>query len=262
MVKKTVGGRNLSNERVKQANRKFFDMVAEDYEVADGRRGPRLASYLRKQIGRLISLTGRESLLDLGTGSGFAASVAREQYEFVVGVDISSKMVREAARLHPDCRFLCADSDALPFGSETFDCVVSIAVLHHLPRYDSMLREVYRVLKPGGVFYSDHDIESRFCQLFKMPLGMFRLVRDEERAYRKVCPELTSELYELTEVHRNGVEIELIRRDLESAGFSDSRFYYHWYGLNGIFDYVGALLSPGGKGRRGFAPSVSIWARK
>lgn len=255
--------KHADNEaRVKRANRQFYDLAASVYEKADGRRNSRLASYLRDQISRLYFLTTGRRVLDLGTGSGFAASVARERFPFVVGADISPRILSQAVRRNSDCVFLCADSDSLPFADNTFDCVISIAVMHHLLRFDSVLCEIHRVLKPGGVLYTDHDIERLFCRFFRIPLSIFRIFRDEEKTYRNACPELTRELYKLSEIHRDGVDVELLQQNLMDAGFRDCRFYYHWNGLSGFFDRAAAILSPRGCGVRGFAPSVSIWARK
>lgn len=97
-------------------------------------------------------------LLDCGCGPGsittdFAKLVAPGQ---VVGIDIDDGEVERATALAVErnvanVRFRTGDVYNLPFTDETFDAVFSNAVLDHLRDPVAALREMYRVLKPGGV---------------------------------------------------------------------------------------------------------------
>ena len=70
--------------------------------------------------------------------------------------DLSPGMVEQAVRNAADLGFdvegRVADAEALPYPDATFDLVVGHAVLHHIPDVELALREVLRVLKPGGRF--------------------------------------------------------------------------------------------------------------
>lgn len=93
-------------------------------------------------------------LLDLGCGQGidlahFVRNGARGH-----GVDLTPRHV-ELARAHLACWGLeadvrVADAESLPFAPESFDRVTSNGVLHHTPDLPAALREVHRVLRPGG----------------------------------------------------------------------------------------------------------------
>lgn len=96
--------------------------------------------------------------LEIGAGTGFfmlnlmQAGLARTG----VVTDISPGMVEVAVRngtaLGLDVSGKVADAETLPFDDESFDLVVGHAVLHHIPDVELALREVLRVLRPGGRF--------------------------------------------------------------------------------------------------------------
>jgi SAM-dependent methyltransferase len=92
------------------------------------------------------------ALLDIGTHTGeFAACVAqRVGASRVAGIDFIEEHA-EAARSR-GIEIVCANiDDGLPFGDEEFDTVHANQVIEHVRRSDAFLREVRRVLKPGGL---------------------------------------------------------------------------------------------------------------
>jgi len=99
--------------------------------------------------------------LDLGCGEGRHMHAAYYMARLhAVGVDLGFEEVRrtrEGFEVHPDPsgepqRFSLAVADALhlPFADESFDVIVCSEVLEHIPDYAQALREITRILKPGG----------------------------------------------------------------------------------------------------------------
>lgn len=93
-------------------------------------------------------------LLEIGCGMGtdllqFARGGAR-----CIGIDLTPRSVEitrhRFALYGTDGAFMIADGEQLPFASETFDVVYSNGVLHHTPDTTGAIREVHRVLRPGG----------------------------------------------------------------------------------------------------------------
>jgi SAM-dependent methyltransferase len=128
----------------------------------------------------------RRDVLDVGCGQGidvceFALAGAR-----VVGVDLTPRHV-ELARQHAEeagveARVVCADAEALPFADHTFDRVISNGALHHMPAIEAALREIRRVLRPGGtasmILYNRHSWHYWLETLFWQGIVHGRLVRE------------------------------------------------------------------------------------
>lgn len=98
------------------------------------------------------------AVLDLGCGAGFDALVAAQLVGPggpVVGIDLSPEMltVAEAGRAgagFPQVAFCAAAVEALPFPDSSFDIALSNGVLNLVPDKPAALREIFRVLRPGG----------------------------------------------------------------------------------------------------------------
>ncbi len=116
------------------------------------------------EIPRQLQLTPSSSVLEIGSGSGrYALHVAETARCKVVGLDLNEEGIRNAAALADQqgmgaqVRFQkCDASRPLPFADEAFDAVFSNDVFCHIPGRLALLRELARVLKPGGrLLFSD-----------------------------------------------------------------------------------------------------------
>jgi ubiquinone/menaquinone biosynthesis C-methylase UbiE len=107
------------------------------------------AELLQKHVG------GCRSVLDLGCGEGRTTRLLGTMVDgTVVGSDFSSGMVRVAQSLPAtaNVRYQVNDAQAMSFPDGSFDAVVAITTLNYVPDVSLALREVRRVLKPGGKF--------------------------------------------------------------------------------------------------------------
>ena len=105
------------------------------------------ADYLRPHT--LASLKGK-SVLDVGCGSGRHSFHAAAAGARVVAVDVGDSIDVARRNLPPSVLTVQADAEALPFEPGSFDLVMSIGVLHHLPDTERALRSIARYAKPGG----------------------------------------------------------------------------------------------------------------
>jgi SAM-dependent methyltransferase len=128
--------------RAGRADLRFDDAAYLDHET-----------WVRPAFGRLGELRGKH-VLDYGCGHGMAAVVLARAGATVTAFDLSPGYVseaRERARANGvavEC--VVADGEELPFPDGSFDAVWGNAILHHLDLHRAG-RELFRVMKPGGV---------------------------------------------------------------------------------------------------------------
>jgi len=101
-------------------------------------------TFLREQYGAQNDL----ALLDLGCGTG-AMSRKLAAWGTVLSADLSPLALSFSRRRHLT-RLCAADAMRLPFRDASFDLVIALDILEHLPDDDAALCEIHRVLKPGG----------------------------------------------------------------------------------------------------------------
>lgn len=95
-----------------------------------------------------------KTLLDVACGSGYGSSYLKGNAKKVVGGDISKPAIQYATSHYrkDGLHFLLLDAQQLPFPNSTFDLIVSMETVEHLPEYEQFLIECQRVLKEAGVF--------------------------------------------------------------------------------------------------------------
>ncbi|MEV6490941.1 methyltransferase domain-containing protein [Actinoplanes sp. NPDC051633] len=91
-----------------------------------------------------------DAVLDVACGTGVLAREAFRRTGRVVGLDLNEGMLAVAARTEPGIDWRAGDATALPFDDAAFDVVVSQFALMYFPDRAGALREMWRVLAPGG----------------------------------------------------------------------------------------------------------------
>jgi SAM-dependent methyltransferase len=112
-------------------------------------------------------------LLEVGSGPGLTTDILRRRVSTLTAVEIDPRLAESLERRlkGANVRVVHEDATDLPFDASTFSGAVSFTMLHHVPSaalQDKLLSEVYRVLKPGGVFAGTDSRWSRKFQVLHL----------------------------------------------------------------------------------------------
>lgn len=199
-----------------------YDHVAELYDAAfeDIRVRKDEWQWLNRHLPE-----GKIDVLDIGCGNGALLNALADRIGSGTGVDESSKII-ERARLknaeHDHLSFKKIDGPVLPFGDDSFDCVISLMSFRYLD-WDPLLAEIKRVTRPGGKFL--------IIDMVTVPVGVReypRLLSDKLRTMKnqKANARFNSALKKLVSHPdwKRMLEYNPIRSEHEMKWYLESRF--------------------------------------
>ena len=130
--------------------KKLLSEGAESVWNWDSPAGKRRADRRAQYFIDLANIKSGDKVLEIGCGTGlFTRKFYAATKATIVAIDISEDLLTEARKLLPEVTFKSDDAMHMSFQNAEFDVVFGSSVLHHL-EFDSSLKEIYRVLKPGG----------------------------------------------------------------------------------------------------------------
>lgn len=115
-------------------------------------------------------------VLDAGCGEGYGTALLARSARRAVGVELVHDVYAHAVRTYPEAEFLQADLCALSLDDATFDVVVSLQVIEHLPNIGGYLAEIDRVLRPGGTFICATPNRLTFTPGSDTPVNPFHVI--------------------------------------------------------------------------------------
>ncbi len=158
MAKKITPYKDSELNKKKQVE-KMFDTISTNYDGLNRVISFGIDVKWRKKVVRIVEKTNPDAVLDIATGTGdLAINLVKTGASRIVGLDISEGMLSVGRKkiaqkgLSEKIEMVQADSEALPFEDNTFDAITVAFGVRNFETLEKGLREISRVLRPGGVF--------------------------------------------------------------------------------------------------------------
>lgn len=148
--------------------RDFFNEVAPQWE--DLRRDYYDES-VKSRLEELQLFKSHMTVVDLGAGDGYISRAIAPSVKKVIAVDISAQMLKQLEKKAKESgianiQAIETQAQDIPLGNGSVEAVCANMFLHHLEEPEDVIREIYRVLKPGGLVVIS-DFEEHTNQLLK-----------------------------------------------------------------------------------------------
>lgn len=201
---------------------------------------------VRKILLRLTSMCPEKNkVIDFGCGTGFLINLMHDLFGEVHGIDITQDMMKQVDISSGNVTLHECVAESTPFGAETFDFATGYSFMDHLVDYRVFLLEAYRVLKKGGVFYSDLNPNREFISALagveKKTSGLSAISPIVQREiqgalhngkhYRESYG-MDAALLEKAEpikTHDKGFNAVEVLEVAQLIGFSDCRVEFEWF---------------------------------
>ncbi len=148
-----------SKDHKKKQVESMFDKISANYDGLNRVISFGIDQSWRKKVIKMVIQSGAKNALDIATGTGdLAIALAKNKVEKVIGLDISKGMLDVGRKkikdqnLSDKIEMVQADSENLPYEDNTFDAITVAFGVRNFENLDKGLSEIYRVLKPKGIF--------------------------------------------------------------------------------------------------------------
>ncbi|OQB43261.1 MAG: Demethylmenaquinone methyltransferase [Candidatus Latescibacteria bacterium ADurb.Bin168] len=130
----------------------MFDRIAPRYDAMNIVISLGQTTIWRRRALKGISLPHRAVVLDVGCGTGSVIRLLRRSFRSAryMGIDVSSRMLETASFREPESDFCVGDAAFIPCRTESCDLVTTFFTTRNFPDLPAAVREMMRVLKPGG----------------------------------------------------------------------------------------------------------------
>jgi ubiquinone/menaquinone biosynthesis C-methylase UbiE len=232
-------------EKVIDANIKVHSVMAATYDATEPHFRPENKARVRAKLEQLRASSGPK-LLDLGCGTGFVIGIARDLFDEIHGVDITQEMLDRVDLTSGNIELHRCAAESTPFEAGYFDAVSAYSFLHHLADYAAVLREAFRVLRPGGLCYVDLEPNRSFwasiagaqARTSSLDVKASNIVRREmdsvlatdERVQKEFG--IPAEVFNLAEYYKDikgGIDAGEFREAARNAGFSSCEARFEWF---------------------------------
>ena len=232
---------NLS-DKVKKANIEYHTLLAPVYNQTQPHFSKENEERVRAILCSISDDVGHKRFLDVGTGTGFLLNIAKDIFDEVIGIDITNEMLKQIPKCD-NVTTIISDSESLPFCDGYFDVCGAYSFLHHLSSLSLTLKEIHRVLKVGGVIYTDQDHNSDFlsmsCQDYEFNKNYYELLEAKKNIVSDVSDKygIPEDIVRLAEYRGiEGMTLRSLHDELGRSGFVDIKIHPRWFFGEGVHD--------------------------
>jgi ubiquinone/menaquinone biosynthesis C-methylase UbiE len=227
---------------VHQANIAVHSALAASYNRSEPHFRPENQAKVRSRLETLRARAPGGQLLDVGCGTGFIIHLAADLFSEIHGVDLTPAMMDQVDLNKGSIHLHQAAAESLPFEDGRFDAATAYSFIDHLEDPQQAFAEVFRVLRPGGLFYADL-MPNRLFWKGLAPLGgtnmaaLSDIVRREVLMVTENARSIEKEYGIRQDVFINaepgklegGLSADKIREALLAAGFRNCEVHYDWF---------------------------------
>jgi ubiquinone/menaquinone biosynthesis C-methylase UbiE len=239
--------RDLTREDAIEANIYVHGFLANSGEY---QRSPHFRPENREKVRHILErLTasiptgGNAKLIDFGCGTGFIIDLATDLFAEVHGIDITQDMMKHVDLSSGNVHLHESLAEKTPFEDNCFEFATAYSFMDHLFDYHDFLKEAYRVLKPGGLLYSDLNPNRAFIDAMVraetvIPADVSPLVQKEiagalhNGAHYEQHFGLDGAMLEKAEPIKSidrGFDANEVFAAAREIGFSDCKVEYEWF---------------------------------
>ncbi|GAA4108662.1 bifunctional demethylmenaquinone methyltransferase/2-methoxy-6-polyprenyl-1,4-benzoquinol methylase UbiE [Aquimarina addita] len=158
-MSKKVTPYNDTNKTKKEQVTEMFDTISGNYDGLNRVISFGIDIKWRKKVVQLVANTKPEKILDVATGTGdLAINLVETGASEIIGLDISAGMLEvgrdkiQKKKLNSVITMVLGDGESLPYEDNYFDAITVSFGVRNFEHLEKGLTEIYRVLKPGGIF--------------------------------------------------------------------------------------------------------------
>ena len=211
---------------------------------------------IRTRFVEFVQPTPGMRVLDIGCGTGQSRQIYARYAGAYTGVDLAEAALARAQAKFPCDRWLCADARELPFEDGSFDLVAFSSVLHHIPDFETALREGLRVLAPGGsAFAFDPNLLHPAMALFRYPKSPLYSPKGVSPNEAPLLPRRLRGAFEragfadIQQRAQSDIAYREVAPRLLNAGLRAYNLADHWFEKLGLGRWFGVFVITAGKKR-------------